>query len=131
MKRKWIIPIATTVIGVLALSPAMGGSAAKAGELKNVEAWLDLQPGSAHSLHVQGTVEAPTPCYAAIASRQGSDGAELQIAVTLQARSRGMCAQVLSDIPFRFQTEGIGAQIKSLEVLSNTDRKKVSVKEVH
>jgi len=101
------------------------------GELKNVKAWLNVQPGSPPRLHVQGTVTAPTPCYKATASRREGEAGQFVVAVTLQEEPQGMCAQVFTDISFRFRADDADTAIETVEVVSDSDRKRVSVLTAH
>ena len=99
--------------------------ATKVGELKSVVAWVNKMPGGPPSLHIVGSITAPTPCYDAIVEYKGettSTPKTYQIIVKLQSKP-GVCIQVLSDIGFHYVQPNYSGNADSAQATSDNDAK--------
>jgi len=112
------------------------GDATKVGELTNVRAILEDTPDpSPANLVVRGVVTAPDPCHVATAeavgeadSEIGGENAVLKVKVTTARGSEDqMCAQKLTDLPFKFSQEVGLREYEEVEVFSDTDRERLQI----
>jgi len=99
-------------------------------------AWVDLQPPGPPSLHVHGTVEAPTPCHKASLSVRVPPGINptiLQLNLSITPPT-GPCTQVVTNIPVAYddQAYDTGKGYKTVQIFDgNATIATVEIDEVH
>ena len=97
------IALAPLAVAPLSLVTASAQQAQQVGELHNISAWIDLQPGPDRpTLHIVGSITAPTPCHTVSASYEGDEKSNPPIyllKVSLDA-GKGICPQVLTNLSF-------------------------------
>ncbi|WP_186396102.1 hypothetical protein [Stappia sp. TSB10GB4] len=95
------------------------------GDVKEVAAWVNLMPGPGRTptLHVTGTVTAPTPCHEVVAEFGGLDPSQPPVyRVRIRFRQEpGLCPQVLTDKAFRHSERNYAGTATTVRVSSDTD----------
>lgn len=102
------------------------------GDVKEVAAWVNLMPGPGRTptLHVTGTVTAPTPCHEVVAEVGGLDPSQPPVyRVIIRFRQEpGPCPQVPTDKTFRYSERNYAGAATSVQVSSQTDSKTVPLR---
>ncbi|MBZ8133950.1 hypothetical protein [Afifella sp. IM 167] len=125
----WVLPASAFAEKVLGETSHVGG-------LKNVTAVLQDTPDpSPATLLVRGIVTAPDPCHVATAeavgeadSETGGAGAVLKVkVVTARGSEEQVCAQELTDMPFKFSQEVGLREYEQVEVSSGAESERVHI----
>lgn len=103
------------------------------GKLAHVKAWVDKMPVGKPSLHVVGTIEAPTPCHTATTTHTG-DTKKKPPDYLLQVETRaasGNCIQKVHPVSFHHVVTSYAGSHGTVIVSSATDSKTVTIGTVH
>lgn len=89
-------------------------------------AWVNKIPGQPPSLHVIGSIVAPTPCHETVTTYEGdskSNPPVYRIKVSIVEPRAGACPQVISAVAFRYDQPNYAGSHQEVEVFSDTDSK--------
>lgn len=103
------------------------------GKLAHVKAWVNAMPMGKPSLHVIGTIEAPTPCHKTTTmhagdSRKNPPDYLLKVETTT---TPGQCIQKVHPVAFHHVADNYTGNHGTVIVSSGTDSKTVMIATAH
>lgn len=99
------------------------------GKLAHVKAWVNRMPVGKPSLHVVGTIEAPTPCHTATTTHTG-DTRKNPPDYLLKVETKGApgnCMQKIHPVAFHHVVPNYAGNHGTVIVSSATDSKTVTI----
>ena len=118
---------------ILATFPATSIGQMTVSKLDDVAAWVNKMSGTEPpSLHIVGTITAPTPCHVAVTEHIGDSKTEPPgyLLKVMLRETGGFCIQVLSDINFHHIEQNYAENHAIAEVSSDTDNEILDIKVV-
>jgi hypothetical protein len=88
-------------------------------EMSNVVAWKNTMPGSTSSLHVTGSIMAPTPCHEPILTHVGdskSNPPVYLLKLEFHVRPGMMCIQVVVPKSFHYIENNYAGRHQKVEI---------------